>query len=437
MQPDTQQNPKPERTKRQRIADALIGRPIRILGALLLSVVFWAILIGSDPTLPMEKTFTNASVTVTGLEALRNSGLTILDEGQIRNLTVKMRVEVQQSNYEKATAERFSPRLDLSTITQTGTNRIYFTAGSEAYGTVLSFEPEYIEVEIDEYAPPTRKPVVVEDVGEYKEPLWHSTATVEPSYVLVSGPKSLVDQVVRARVQLPLGALSSERSKDSISALITLQDADGNTISSPSLIVTSDSVTIDSVRISVNVYPIKEISISAASAVTGTPAHGYTLGEVRISPDTILIAADQETLDSIDMLHVTTPVDISGKTVVELASSTIRGLSGFAYSSATEVVIEADIEQATHAHTYIGLPITVMGRDSSLSATLDYDMMSIILRGDYSDVESLPYSSIFLYVDATGLGEGVHSVEVLCSVDGVAIYDFEPEMATVTLTLTR
>jgi len=40
-------------------------------------------------------------------------------------------------------------------------------------------------------------------------------------------------------------------------------------------------------------------------------------------------------------------------------------------------------------------------------------------------------------VDATGLSEGVHLLDVRCSVNGTETYSFEPEFPRLTLTLTK
>ncbi len=433
MQPEVPQNEKTAWIDVKRMLGSIRRRPFMKLSALLIAFVFWAVLIASDPALTREKTILNVPVQIAGVDALRTKGFIVMEDLTSEPITVKMRVEVRQSEYDQAGAQTFSPRIDLSSqISAPGPQRVKITAS----GTVLSIEPEYIDVTVEPYTI-RRIPVNVERVGESAQPLWIDAPTPDPSLLTVSGPKSIVDRILRAVVPLPMDSLSTERPDDTLSNAFELKDKDGNTVSSPLLRITNESIAIDAVSIHVNVYPAREIPVSADSAVTGTPAHGYRLGEVRITPDTVLIAAEQDVLDSIDMLHVLDPLDISGDSVRQGGDARLRTVSGVVHSSVNQVFIEADIVPATHVHTYVNLPVTVMGLSPELSARLSYDVMDAVISGPYASVEGLTADAIHLSVDATGLSEGVHLLDVRCSVNGTETYSFEPEFPRLTLTLTK
>lgn len=435
MQPEAPQNPRNVRDHLRRALRVIRRHPFMKLAALLLAIVFWVVVIASDPSLLIEKTFTDAVVTVQGLETLRSRGYTVMRDLENEVITVRFRAEVTQGNYDRATASSFLPRLDLSQIMGPGKQRVYFTAGSSLYGEVVSFEPAYLELEVEPYTSRSRVPVVTVQTGENEEGLWLASVSTDPSSVTVSGPKSLVDDVRRAAVTIPLDGLSSERLYDSLSSVIELQDAQGNAIVSPLLRITNESITVDSVRVDVHVYPTKQVPVSVESAVTGVPAHGYTLGEVRVTPQTVLVAGDAEVLASLDVLHVASPLDVSGQSVSQLGSSALSDVETLVYRAAEDVIIEAQIVQAEHVHTYQDLEITVMNLDPSLTAKLSRSSMSAVLSGQYEDVEGLTADDIHLYVDAQGLGEGVYMADVLCRVDGTQTYTFTPESAQVTLTL--
>ncbi|MCL1965436.1 MAG: CdaR family protein [Firmicutes bacterium] len=409
-------------------------RPFMKLSALLLAFFFWAVVIASDPSLIREKTFT-AAVAVQGVETLRSRGYIVMQDLTSEPLTVKMRVGIKQVDYERATAAAFAPRLDLAQqITGAGKQLVKVSAAYESIGSVLSFEPEYFEVDVEPYVT-NRVPVVIELAGQCASPIWIGTPLAEPSAVSVSGPKSIVDKIRRAVAELPMNSLTLDRPEDHLTAVIELRDAGDNRVSSPLLRVTNESIVLDSVRIDVTVYPMKEIPVSVETAVVGTPAHGYALGDVRVTPESVRIAASAEVLGGLEVLHVSAPVDVTGQSKEQIASSALRNVTGFPYSSADSVVIEAGIQPATHVHTYIDLPVTVMDVAPGLSARLSQNAMSAVLSGAYQDVESLSAGDIHLYVEATGLSEGVYTVEVKCRVDGTEAYEFEPEFPRLTLTL--
>lgn len=406
------------------------------LSAVLIAIVFWAVVIASDPTLIREKTILNAPVAVSGQEALHGRGLIVMDDLTSGTITVKMRTEVNQANYANASAETIVPRLDLlSQVSQPGRQRVYFTMSPNSIGKVISFEPEYVELDVEAYTSRSRVPVVVQRAGESATPIWVGTEITDPSQVAVSGPKSLVDQIQRAVVILPMNSLSPLRTHDSLSALLELQDASGNPITSPLLRITNDSIPVDSIRIDMDVYPVSDVPVQTESAVTGTPAHGYILASVRITPETVAIAADQDVLSELDALYVSAPLDISGLRESVTTTATLRSVAGTVHAALTEVTIEAEIVPAIHRHTYIDMPLTIMGLDPTLEPKLSHEEMDVLISGAYDQVQALRAGDITLFIDATGLDEGVHLLDVQCTINGTEAFDFAPELPKVTLTL--
>ncbi|MDR0896496.1 MAG: hypothetical protein LBN04_01440 [Oscillospiraceae bacterium] len=421
----------------ERIVGPLRRHTVSKLGAVLIAIIFWAVVIASDPALEIEKTFPAAAVTVQGVETLRSRGYTVVTDLTGEPLTVRMRVEVTQSNYARATAESFSPRLDLSQITGAGLQRVRIAAAYSTYGTVVSFDPEYVEVMVEPYVTNNRVPVVIEQTGASAAPLWVDAPLSDPAQVTVSGPQSVVDQVKRAVVELPLNSLSAERPQDSLSAPLILQDGSGNPIDTSQLRITSESVGIQTVRINVDVYPTRDIPIDIESAVVGAPAHGYRLGEVRISPESVNVAASAEVLNAMEKAFLQNPIDISGLSEGVTRTVSLAAMPATEHRVLNEVTVEVEILPAEHVHTYNDLPVTVMGLSPNLTARLNQRTMSAVISGLYPLVEGLSAESIHLYVDATGLPEGVYTAEVHCRVDGVDDYAFEPELPMLTLTLTE
>jgi YbbR domain-containing protein len=420
-----------------RIVGPLRRHTVSKLGAVLIAIIFWAVVIASDPALEIEKSFPSAAVTVQGVETLRSRGYTVVTDLTSQPLTVRMRVEVTQSNYARATAESFSPRLDLSQITGAGLQRVRIAAAYSTYGTVVSFDPEYVEVMVEPYTTNNRVPVVIEMTGENAAPLWIDTPLPDPAQVTVSGPQSLVDQVKRAVAPLPLNSLSIDRTQDSLSAPLILQDGSGNPVDTSQLRITSESVGIQTVRIDVDVYPTRDIPIDTQSAVVGAPAHGYQVSAVRISPKSVNVAATAEVLDAMEAAFLQTPIDVSGLSAGVARTVSLAPMPAAEHRVLNEVTVEVDIVPAEHVHTYGDLPVTVMGLSPGLTARLNQSAMSAVIRGLYPFVEGLSAESIHLYVDATGLTAGVYTAEVGCRVDGVDEYAFEPEWPMLTLTLTE
>lgn len=433
------QAPVPETQKKADSRMKLIWKRVRRhpflkLTAVLIAILFWMIVIASDPTLERQKEMT-ATVSVTGADTLRSRGYVVTDDLTSSPITVNITAKVTQGNYDRATAASFSPRLDLSQITSDGQQEVSFSAGYSTYGEIQSFEPKSMTVNVERYITRSRVPVVVRVTGEMPQGLWRSATSCDPNLVSVSGPASLVEQVRRAVVELPLEGLSADMEDCQVTSPVTLETADGQTISSPLIRITFESVTVDSASIECSVLPTRSVAVDVASAITGTPAHGYEVGEIRVSPETVTVADSAEALKNLEAMFVQSPVDVTGATEDLLVTVPLAGATAHSYCSAREVAVSVTIRPATHTHTYNDLPVQVKNLGPGLKAALSRAKLGAVLSGAYQDMESLKAANIHLYVDAQGLAAGVYNVEVQCRVDGAESYDFTPQQQTLTLTI--
>ena len=433
------QAPVPETQKKADSRMKLIWKRVRRhpflkLTAVLIAILFWMIVIASDPTLERQKEMT-ATVSVTGADTLRSRGYVVTDDLTSSPITVNITAKVTQGNYDRATAASFSPRLDLSQITSDGQQEVSFSAGYSTYGEIQSFEPKSMTVNVERYITRSRVPVVVRVTGEMPQGLWRSATSCDPNLVSVSGPASLVEQVRRAVVELPLEGLSADMEDCQVTSPVTLETADGQTISSPLIRITFESVTVDSASIECSVLPTRSVAVDAASAITGTPAHGYEVGEIRVSPETVTVADSAEALKNLEAMFVQSPVDMTGATEDLLVTVPLAGATAHSYCSAREVAVSVTIRPATHTHTYNDLPVQVENLGPGLKAALSRAKLGAVLSGAYQDMESLKAANIHLYVAAQGLAAGVYNVEVQCRVDGAESYDFTPQQQTLTLTI--
>ena len=86
----------------------------------------------------------------------------------------------------------------------------------------------------------------------------------------------------------------------------------------------------------------------SASAITGTPAHGYEVGEIRVSPETVTVADSAEALKNLEAMFVQSPVDVTGATEDLLVTVPLAGATAHSYCSAREVAVSVTIRPATH-----------------------------------------------------------------------------------------
>lgn len=189
--------------------------PTKLL-ALLLAIILWGGLITQDPTLTREKHFSSVSVSVSGEESVKRNGFIVTSDLTSLLGDVSLTADVPQMQYANAKATNYNVRIDLSRISAAGKQEIrILSTNSSTYGTVSSIQPSTVTIDVEEYITRFRIPVSVQTVGSAPEGYYAGAATLDPPTVTISGPKSMVDKIVRAEVVLELNNLPQREGHDS------------------------------------------------------------------------------------------------------------------------------------------------------------------------------------------------------------------------------
>ena len=400
------------------LAFVLRNWPWKLL-ALFLAVCLWAGLIMQDPTLTRERLFTDVPLNVVNAETLRrNSGLVVVS-GLEDGVSVRFRVDVPQREYNTVTSANYNPRVDLSRITEVGEQTLKVSATSTTtYGSVLDIEPETIPVVVDEYITNYRIPVSVNISGDYPEGFYGSSISVDPSVVAVSGPKMYVDQVSRVIVDFDVSRLSARAGTVRTARTMRFVDRAGKDVDSSMLEVTSAGVVLRTIILEQTLFPTSDLSLSADTLVDGTPAEGYYVKNVTVSPSVLSIAAPQDVLNSLDLLTAYTPLNVKGKTAPFTETVRIRKPTEVEHISADSVTVSVEIEPVTISRTFENAKLSARGTGSGLKAVLEKKYVSMVLTGPQPLLEGLRTASVTSYVDVSGLEAGEHILPVQLHVEG-------------------
>ncbi len=326
------------------------------LGSLFLAVLLWGSLISQDTTLTREKVFNDVSVSIVGASDLQESGFVVVD-GLDQLEKVRIKANVPQRYYSSATASRYSVRLDLTQIKSAGEQSVKLTATSSSsslYGTVTDISVPQITVTVEECVSKHNVPVEVNVIGDVPEGYYAYPATSDPSRVDITGPRSVVDQVARCVVTLDLSTLQApEENQAYIMPIKTalpfrFTNTSGEVLDQTHLTVRSQNVTLQSVTVSQQLYPLLRVAISKENLVSGTPQAGYEIKSVSIDPEYILIAAaDTSQFEGEDTVFYP-----SGQINVSDAAGAVTGILGIVrrggssnvvYMSEYEVHVAVDI----------------------------------------------------------------------------------------------
>lgn len=408
--------------------------------ALFLAVCLWAGLISQDPSLTRERTFNDVPLSVSGADMLRrNSGLIVISGLEEENLNARLRVNVPQREYANVTYANYNPRVDLTRVTKAGEQTLrVVTTSSSTYGSVQDVSPSTIDVVVDEYVTNYRVPVSVNILGDYPEGYYGSGISLDPSIVSVSGPKSLVDQIERISVDYDPSRLTPKPGIVRAARTMHFINAQGEEVESDLLEATSANVVLRSVILEQTLYSTSSIALDTSNLITGTPAHGYRVRSVSISPQTLTAAGTEEVLETIGTLFVSSPVDVSERTESFTQTVRARRPAELAYLSTETITVTVEIEPVYIARTFDGVKLSVRGIQSDLKSKLDTRNVSIVITGPQIEVEALRPASLTAYVDADAMPAGEYEVPVQLHMEGTnmdgIIYEVTPETVRLTLT---
>ena len=315
--------------------------------SLFLAVCLWSGLITQDDSLTREKIFSDVVINITNADTLRRNGFIIVSG--LDNLpTVRIRVDVPQKNYNTVTASNYNLRVDLSRIREPGPQTLQVLSSSSSnYGNVTDVSVESVSVQVDEYITRSRIPVRLNTTGEIPEGFYAGEAQVDPAYVVVSGPKSVVENVVRCVADYDLSVLSGQAGTERTAAPFRLLDANGEDISSDLIDVTSQSVSLDSIIVSQTLYTEKSLVINTSDLTSGTPAEGYQIRRVSAEPATLLAAGKNPYIDFLNELHLAEftdqQIDVSGLTTTVTRNISLAKSNDIVHFSNDTVMITVEI----------------------------------------------------------------------------------------------
>ncbi len=310
--------------------------------SLLAAISVWGVLITSNPSLTREKIFTDVDIAIANRETLKRNGF-IVTSGLENLETITMRVDVPQKSYDSSNPTNYNVRLDLSRITQTGEQTIpILTTSTTTYGQVKHLSTSHITVTVDNYITRSRIPVQIREEGKVPEGFFGTIPTIDPSTVTISGPRSLVQNVVRCvalynkDILVPIG-------RTQINAIpFKLFTTDDKEVVGD-IEVTSDSIALDSFLVEQTLYPLHSVPVNTSAVTTGKVAKGYEVVNISIEPENIQVAGLSDAVNNLVLIDLEAPLDIAGATETIIRQVKVLRPSNLAYMSDNAVYVTVEI----------------------------------------------------------------------------------------------
>ncbi|TKJ31168.1 MAG: hypothetical protein CEE40_02605 [Chloroflexi bacterium B3_Chlor] len=313
---------------------------------------------------------------------------------------VRVKVRTPESVWEDLRASSFRAYVDLEGL-DVGLHEVPVQV--EPAGNlvrVLETSPAVLTLRLDRRSEGI-VPVRVSTVGEPPQGYKRGSLQVDPGHVIVSGPRTLVDQVVHVTAEV---YLRGEKEAFERNAVLTPRDDVGNA-------VTGLEIDHQSVRVTV---PIERIvgyrDLSIKTVTQGTPAPGYWISSISADPSTVTVVGDPEVVDEIPGYLETHPIDVEGAR--EDISQQVAILFPEDVSSLEDVAtVQAIIEiSPVLGGQTVQLTPVVQGLGRGLEASFSPDTVEVILSGPLSELEALEAGDVRVLLDLSDYEPGTHFV---------------------------
>ena len=360
-----------------------------------------------------DKHFYNIPVALQGEALLQDRGLMITDTG---NETVSLHLEGNRTDLDKLNNSNITINVDVSRIYEAGTHDLSFTptfpgdVPNNAIS-ILSKTPGTITVTVESrISKPV--PVDVQYQGTLTEGFMADKENKELDIenVNIIGPKSVVDRIAMARIDVDLEGRSESISE---SFRYVLCDEKGEPVDAA--LITTD---VESVNLTMKIHRVKEIALTVNVIEGG----GVVWGDdtVVIEPSTIRVSGSDALLESLNSVELGTVNlgEITESTTLTFPIKLPEGITN--ETGVTEASVNVNIPEL-YTKTVTVRDFTVINVPEGMSADVITRMLEVTVRGTEDAVDSVTADDITVNVDCSDEQEGTATIkaQVLVDVDGV------------------
>ena len=366
------------------------------LGSLVLAFFLWLLVIQFDDP-PENKTFRGVPVTLVNTDLLEQQNKVYEVLGNTDKITVTVRAP--GSIIKDLDPSDISAVADISKLTEINTIAISLSVQSADDVESIKSNPDVLRLSVEDRTT-KRINLHYNIVGEVAEGYMVSGAQLDLNQIEITGPKSAIDRVSDACVDIDVTGAATNLSAN---ADVLLYDAEGKLVENSGI-----TKNVNYVRITVEILLTKEVPVVAGTV--GTPADGYlTTGEILCDPETITVAGTSSALSNLNRIVIPAEeTDITDADETVVSSVNIRELlsglnvkaadSGFNGVVTVTVPIEKKVERTFEIDPET---VAVMNAPEGISVRTEeeQDPCSLSISGLESEVAQVSPGSLNARVD--------------------------------------
>jgi len=254
-------------------------------------------------------------------------------------------------------------------------------------------------------------PVTLNATGEPAIGYQAGDASMDPEEIVISGPRSLVERVVRVRASINLAGV-----RDSIDQTVSLQALDES-----NQIVTGLGISPSEVQLKI---PISQQGgyrdLAVKVVVQGQVASGYRLANISVFPPVVTVfSGDPALVNSLPGVLETQPLDLENANDEITTRLAINLPEGVSLVGEQTVLVRVNVAPIQSSLTISNKTIEIEGLPDGWYAQPAPDNVDVILSGPLPLLDTLSPQDVRVVVDVTDLEPGTHqltpNVDILIS----------------------
>jgi YbbR domain-containing protein len=235
--------------------------------------------------------------------------------------------------------------------------------------------------------------------------------SLEPSEVVVSGPQSQVERVVRIRAPINLAGI-----RESVEQSVSVQALDANNQIVADLGLNPTQVLVK--------LPVSQQGgyrdLAVKVVVNGQVASGYRLANISVFPPVVTVySADPTLVNSLPGVLETQPLDLENANDELTTRLAINLPEGVSLVGDQTVLVRVNISPIQSSLTLSNKTIEIEGLPESWFVQVAPDNVDVILSGPLPLLDTLSPQEVRVVIDVTDLEEGTHqltpNVDILVS----------------------
>jgi YbbR domain-containing protein len=227
-------------------------------------------------------------------------------------------------------------------------------------------------------------------------------ASLDPLNASISGPQSLVAQVVRVRASVDL-----TQTRENITASLPLSAVDINGNAVDGLVISPAAVQV--------IQPItqkggyRNVVVKVVSQ--GNLANGYRLTNITVQPPNLTVfSEDPGIVETLPGYIETLPIPLQNIKTDAALPADLNLPAGISVVGNQVVMVTINVEPVESSLTISRVPVLVTGLADKLQASLSPQSVDVLLSGPLPLLDVLRTQEIQVTLDLTGKGEGTYQL---------------------------